>query len=366
MTVVNITNKFFSELENVTVASDLPFLCEVGKIKIGTKGEERTSKTGKAFRLPRKLDHFVVTTNFKDPHTDTFVPDVALMEQIASATNQDPNNLKFLPVMLLFDNPELNFIVRFSCYKSATAWCIGDGKKAFRLKNNNGEREEVKCPCNRVLPNYNGQEKCKVFGRLILLLQGVKRLGGVWVFRTTSWNSVRSIQASMVFLRQLTGGILAGIPLMLTINPKAVITPNGTPQTVYVVNLEYWGDIESLLEHAMRIQKRRIEYKLKVETLEEQLKKSLPAIQSIQFDEDEKDIAEEFYPENLWDEDQSETQPETQPQPEPQEKQEKAEEKTSAEPEEPQKEDKKQNESTEQQEEREPTQSKQPEVLTLW
>jgi len=187
----------------------------------------------------------------------------------------------------------------------------------------------------------------------------------------------------VVFLRQLTGGILAGIPLMLTINPKAVITPNGTPQTVYIVNLEYWGDIESLLEHAMRIQKRRIEYKLKTEMLEEQLRKSLPAIQSIQFNEDDKDILEEFYPENIenvtWDEaSENQDQPD-QPQ----------EEKTSAESEEPPQKsqfqteqqskqqpqkasaekDKKQNKSLEQKQEKQKPQSKpqpQSEVLTLW
>jgi len=358
MTVVNITNKFFSELENVTVASDLPFLCEVGKIKIGNKGEEKTSKTGKTFRLPQKLDHFVVTKNFRDSRTDMFISDYALMEQIAKQTNQDPNNLKFLPVMLLFDDPELNFIVRFSCYKGTSCWCVGDGKKAFRLKNNNGEREEVQCPCERVLPSYNGNEKCKVFGRLMVLLQGVKRIGGCWVFRTTSWNTVRSIQSSMAFLRQLTGGILSGIPLMLTINPKAVIIPNGSPQTIYVVNLEYWGDIESLQEHVIQIQRRRIEYKLKTEMLEDQLKKSLPAIQ---FDEDEKDIAEEFYPENLWDEDL----PETQPQPEPQEK-------TQGETPEPQqqeqqaKQQKKAEKKQQAQQKESVTQQQEPEILTLW
>ncbi len=356
MAVVKLNDSYFSQLENVTV-SGTPFICEIGKIKIGNKGEERTSsKTGKTFRLPQKLDHFIITTNFKDPHTDTFVPDVALMEQIASATNQDPNNLKFLPVMLLFDNPELNFIVRFSCYKSAKAWCIGDGKKAFRLKNNY-EREEVQCPCERVLPSYNGNEKCKVFGRLTVLLQGVKRIGGCWVFRTTSWHTVRSIQSSMIFLRQLTGGILSGIPLMLTINPKAVIIPDGSLQTIYVVNLEYWGDIESLQEHAIRIQKRRIEYKLKTEMLEEQLRKSLPAIQ---FDEDEEDIFGEFYPEN-WaatEKDQSETEPEPHnKQSQPTEAQQQPEQENQ----EKQKESAESNESKPQQES-----SESKEVLTLW
>jgi len=38
-----------------------PGLPEVGKIKIGYKGEEMTSKGGKRFQPPKKLDHFLIT-----------------------------------------------------------------------------------------------------------------------------------------------------------------------------------------------------------------------------------------------------------------------------------------------------------------
>jgi len=342
----------FSKLKNIDITMlGGPMLAEVGKIKIGGKGAEKKSAKGKTFRLPEKYDHFIITTNFKDFSTDQYIPDYELMEKIARETNQEPKSLKFIPVTLLFDDPDLNFLIRFSCYKHGRAWCIGDGKRAFRLEGE-GQRKEVPCPCQRVLPGYSGSDKCKVFGRLSVVIRGIERLGGAWIFRTTSYNSCRSIMSSMMFLRQLTGGILAGIPLILSIHPKTVITTKGEIQTIYIVALEFMGRQEELLEHSLRIRRYRLEYQIQTEMLEEQIRKSLSL--PVAFEEDEKDIAEEFYPENeLEDEDQPEAQSETQPQPEPQEKQEKAEEETSAEPEEPQ-------------EEREPTQSKQPEVLTLW
>jgi len=155
--------------------------------------------------------------------------------------------------------------VRFSCYTGARLWCVGDGAKAVRLKAN-GQREAVQCPCERVLPGYQGQEKCKVFGRLSVILEGAERIGGVWVFRTTSWNTARNILSSMLLIKQITGGILSGLPLVLTIQPKHVVLANGQGQTVYVVNVEYPGSIEQITRRALEIKRQRTEYKVRVKT----------------------------------------------------------------------------------------------------
>ena len=42
-----------------------PRFAEVGKIKIGGKGETRKDKNGKDYQLPVRYDHFVVTTTEK-------------------------------------------------------------------------------------------------------------------------------------------------------------------------------------------------------------------------------------------------------------------------------------------------------------
>lgn len=287
----------YSELKNLDLSLlGGPRLAEVGKIKIGGKGKKVTSKKGAQFRVPEKYDHFVITTNFKDPRTDDFVVDLGLMRRIGQQTGQDPANLRSIPITLLFDDPDLNFQVRFSCYTGARLWCVGDGAKAVRLKAN-GQREAVQCPCERVLPGYQGQEKCKVFGRLSVILEGAERIGGVWVFRTTSWNTARNILSSMLLIKQITGGILSGLPLVLTIQPKHVVLANGQGQTVYVVNVEYPGSIEQITRRALEIKRQRTEYKVRVELLENQVRKRLLAMPEVD-EEEEKDIQEEFYPEN--------------------------------------------------------------------
>jgi len=287
----------YDELNNLDLSLlGGPRLAEVGKIKIGGKGKKVTSKKGAQFRVPEKYDHFVVTTSFKDPRTDDFVADTALMARIAEQSGQDPAKLRFIPVTLLFDDPDLNFQVRFSCYAGNQAWCIGDGTKALRLKNDK-ERETIECPCERVLPAYKGQNRCKVFGRLSVILQCAERLGGVWVFRTTSWNTTRNILSSMMLLKQITGGVLAGLPLLLTIQPKTVVTQDGQSQVVYVVNIEYSGTIEDLTRKALDIKRQRTEYKVQVELLEDQARQRLLSMPDVD-EEEARDIRGEFYPEN--------------------------------------------------------------------
>ena len=276
-----------------------PRLAEVGKIKIGGKGRTRTSQKGNQYRLPVKYDHFVITTNFRDANGD-FTPDREIMKKIASMTGQDPQKLTRLPVVLLFDDPTMNFFVRYSCYKGNSPWCVGDGQKALRQMN--GAPQQVPCPCERSAPNYQGNERCKVYGRLAVVLRGVERLGGCWMFRTTSWNTCKNILSAMHLFRQITGGILAGIPLEMTINPKTVITPEGKQQTVWVVNLEFPGTWEQLAEHGLRIHRKRLEYRIKAEMLEDQVRRQLAALPGLPEDEEggvtPEDIQEEFYPEN--------------------------------------------------------------------
>ena len=47
------------------IVNRTPTLPERGKIKIGQHGAERQGKSG-TYRLPVKLDHFVVTTLHRD------------------------------------------------------------------------------------------------------------------------------------------------------------------------------------------------------------------------------------------------------------------------------------------------------------
>jgi hypothetical protein len=265
-----------------------PQLSERGKIKIGVKGRTVTSSRGNEFQPPQKLDHFVVTTLDRD-ETGNFVRD----PEAHALYGEKPTSL---PVRLLFDDPEGNFSSRYACFIGQKLWCAGDGVTATRQ--NGAGPVKVECPCERIQIDYTGKDRCKFNGALSVILDGMAGVGGVWKFRTTSYNSVTNIMSALAQIKLITGGPLAGIHLNLVLRPKIVASPtDGKMQTVYIVSLEYPGSMEELQELGMNRLRRQIEHRIEVRQLETQARKLLLPSPSAVFDgETEDEIADEFYP----------------------------------------------------------------------
>ena len=222
------------------IVNRTPTLPERGKIKIGAKGRKRTSQQGKEFAQPIKLEHFLVTTMERD-NDDNFKPDVEFMERIGKATEQDPKKLTRIPIRLLYNDPTLNFATRYAAYSGRTLWCAGDGAEA-RRRNQDGTMSPVPppgCPCERLDSDYKGPAPaCKINGVLSCLIEGAVGVGGVWKFRTTSFNSVDGLTGALSFMAGVTGGQLANVPLELVVGPKQATRPDGKQQLIYVVGLE--------------------------------------------------------------------------------------------------------------------------------
>jgi len=257
-----------------------PGLPERGKIKIGKKGEWRTSKTsGKEFQLPTKLDHFLVTTMERD-NDNNFVKDAEIHKMLGEKP-------KRIPVYLMYNDIALNFQCRYTCYRGRTLWCSGDGEGAFR------DGKETECPCDHLDIDYKGELKCKPYGVLAVIIKGSEFVGGVWKFRTTSFNTIRGLLSSMALIKGITHGQLSGIPLDLTIQPKTCIPPDGKSQTVYVVGLEYKGDPSSLLEAGYKKLLTDASHIQRMEKIEEEAKKN------IDVEVPDNEVLEEFYPEQV-------------------------------------------------------------------
>ena len=73
---------------------------ELGKIKIGGKGESRPTQGGGSFRLPRKDDHFTITTMNRSREGDLQI-DEALMRDLLATYGDKDGKLRQLPVRLL-------------------------------------------------------------------------------------------------------------------------------------------------------------------------------------------------------------------------------------------------------------------------
>jgi hypothetical protein len=270
----------------------MPQLAERGKVKIGEKGEMKTSQGGKQFSQPRKLDHFVITTMQRDA-AGRLLPDTALMARL----KPEGGKLTEIPVRLLYDHIDLNFQTRYACYRGNRCWCSGDGEIAQRFTGENGKYQEVTCPCEHQDPFYQGQDRCKILGTLQVLIEGTNRIGGVWKFRTTSWNTVNAILSSLALIKTITGGPLAGIPLHLVLSPKTVTIPTtGQNMVVYVVSLEFRGPEEVLAELGYEIARRRIEHQVKMEQIEAEARRLLLLPQA-EPPEEQEEVAQEFYPE---------------------------------------------------------------------
>jgi len=265
-----------------------PRLSERYKVRIGQKGNQ---KTRSGHLLPEKLDHFIITSGEKDA-AGRLVQDDEMMKLIGK-------NCKELDIVLMFDDIELNFQTSYAYYTGTTCACRGDGEKAMRrIKDRQPcDPYEVPCPCELQEPDKNGNRRCKPTGRLVFILAKAPRVGGSAVFRTTSWNSIRNIQSSLALIASMTGGVLSGIPLKLTLRPQTVTTPLGKQMKAYVVNVEYDGPPQQLLEVGVKYAQARLAGKERMAIIEARERKLLATYQ--ESPEEVQEIREEFYPETL-------------------------------------------------------------------
>lgn len=264
-----------------------------GRIAIGLRGEKKKGANDaggtadKKYGPPQKLDHFIITTLENDA-VGRPMYDTALMDRLKEEQSGVPY-LKEIPIRLLFDENDLNFYTCFSCFTKVKVlgkerlgcWCTGDNEKAKRL-NEDGKYCEVQCPCERIEKSYSKGDKCKPFGTLYCLIEGTNRVGGVWKYSTSGWNSVKSITSSMKTLKTVTGGgqidsegnpvgPLAWIPLKMVVFPKSTVVPqSGIPVTIYVVRLDFDGTNEQLSQLGYETMKKRIEHGMKMGRLQKQ------------------------------------------------------------------------------------------------
>ena len=271
----------------------IPGLPERGKIKIGEKGAWKQSQQGKQFQAPQKLDHFRITTMERESEQQggNFCQDLAMHKKFGERPTA-------IPVILMFDEISLNFQCRMTCYKGKTRWCSGDGEAAFRLKDMaKPEYTTVDCPCERSAFDYKGPEKCKTTGKLSVIIEGAEVVGGVWTFRTTSWNSVQSIYSSLILIKRITGGPLAGIPLTMTVTPKTATTPEGASTKVFIVSLEYRGTPQALRGEGLKVLSEGVEHRARLELMEHQIEEMIAKDMALGGDEGDAEFTEEFYPE---------------------------------------------------------------------
>ena len=263
----------------------------LGRISIGKMVE----KNGK--RLPEKDDQFTITSQIQNKDGWVKHP---LDEQLrAKASNQ---KLRTIPVRMIFNDPELNLRAEYSLFDRQTGRpvCVGNGETCQRLTNQGVEPHP--CPSPDLCPLAQGG-LCKPYGRLYVNLDESDELG-TFIFRTTGFNSIRTLAARLSYYHAASNGLLSCLPLQLILRGKSTTQSYRTP--VYYVDLTLRDGIH--LQEAIQMAK-EIDQKSKLVgfnqmALDQMAKQGYGNARFELNDEEGLDLVEEFYTQETQQQDQ--------------------------------------------------------------
>jgi hypothetical protein len=187
----------------------------LGRISIG-KVIERNGK-----RLPEKDDQFTITSQVQSRVGWLVHP---LNDELRQGKD---DKLRSIPVRLLFNEPELNFRADYTLFdrQSGRPVCIGNGETCKRATQDG--MQSLPCPSPDACSLAKGGA-CKPYGRLNVVI-GDEDLLGSFVFRTTGFNSIRTLAARLHYFQAISGNRLACLPLELRLRGKSTRQSHGTP-----------------------------------------------------------------------------------------------------------------------------------------
>lgn len=231
-----------------------PSITQLGAIKIGgLKSETRTSAAGNSWSPPEKWDHFKIMRSFRDVK-DRMVADDELMAQLERDGMTDPDGkLRQIPIQVLSNDIDDVLQCAYLWYSGKklaarydgeqVTWYCDIKKKVWLEKPvievmSLDEFKEKRLP----MADNSGNKFFKLHSIFNCVISAQNaRWGGVYRFRTGSDISARQLLGSLETLRDLTGGILRGIPLRLVLRPITVnplVKGSKVTTTVYVVHVE--------------------------------------------------------------------------------------------------------------------------------
>lgn len=191
----------------------------IGRISIG-KVVERNGK-----RLPEKDDEFTITSQVQTKDGWVSHPQDSLLRK-------ENSKLRSIPVRLLFNDPDLNLRANYTLFDRATGRtvCVGDGETCKR--STLAGIQTLPCQTPDACEASGGQ--CKPYGRLNVRIGDEDELGS-FVFRTTGFNSIRTLAARLAYFHAASGGLLATLPLELRLRGKSTTQSHRAP--IYYVDL---------------------------------------------------------------------------------------------------------------------------------
>lgn len=254
----------------------------LGRISIGKVVE----KNGK--RLPEKDDQFTITSQIQGKDGWVKHP---LDEQLrAKAPNQ---KLRIIPVRMIFNDPELNLRAEYTLFDRQTGRpvCIGNGETCQRQTSQGIEQHS--CPSPDLCPLAQGGS-CKPFGRLHVNLDESDELG-TFIFRTTGFNSIRTLAARLSYYHAASNGLLSCLPLQLTLRGKSTTQSYRTPVYYVDLTLRDGTNLQNALQIAKEIDQRSKASGFNQTALDQMARQGYGNARFEMNSEEGLDLVEEFY-----------------------------------------------------------------------
>ena len=254
----------------------------LGRISIGRVIE----KNGK--RLPEKDDQFTITSQIQNKEGWIKHP---LDEQLRSkAPNQ---KLRSIPVRMIFNDPELNLRAEYTLFDRQTGRpvCVGNGETCQRLTQQGVEQHP--CPSPDLCSLAQGGQ-CKPYGRLHVNLDESDEFG-TFIFRTTGFNSIRTLAARLNYYHAASNGLLSCLPLQLTLRGKS--TTQSYRQPVYYVDLtlKEGVDLQSAIQTACEIDQQSKQAGFNQEALDQKARQGFANAKFDMQGEEGSEVVDEFY-----------------------------------------------------------------------
>lgn len=193
----------------------------LGRISIGRLVE----KSGK--RLPEMDDEFTITSQVHGRDGWITHP----VDGTLRGTTEE--KLRSIPVWMPFADPDLNLRASYSMFdrKTGRPLCVGNGETCRRSTAAGVQTMSCPAPEGCDVGTAGG---CKPYARLNVRIGNEDELG-TFIFRTTGFNSIRTLTARLQYFRAVSGGLLAALPLELRLRGKSTTQSHGVP--IYFADL---------------------------------------------------------------------------------------------------------------------------------
>ena len=195
---------------------------QIGNIRKGDKAE-KVNAEGKTVTYPRDLQYFKV--EFDERETKA-------AEAFNAAYLPQPTEIN---IMLPFNEIERCWDAWCEAYTAGRMVARSDGEYFLYLVDlktgamivRDGVREDGQKEPHRELLGKVGKTdiKCRPVGRLKVIIPELRRLAYM-VVHTTSVIDIRNLSEQLEAIKQINGGQIVGIPLVLKRRPKEISVPN--------------------------------------------------------------------------------------------------------------------------------------------